>query len=301
MSTDPEETVTLPPNADSPAPSRVEVDCSGLSDKGLVRHNNEDHFVISRFGRYLKPLLTNITNPPPCEYQQDGYGMTVADGVGGHRGGEIASEMAIRTLRELVLDTSDWIISTGRPEAQRVMSRMADRYRKIDAALTARSETDPLLSNMATTMTLACSIGHSMVLTHIGDSRAYLYRSGKLHQLTRDHTLAQELLDRGEIQRLDDASELARHTLRRVLGSAGSYCGADVDRLSLADQDQVLLCTDGLTDMVANEAIAAALAEAANAAEACQKLVAAALKNGGKDNVTVALARYRFFPTGKVA
>ncbi|HYV35536.1 MAG TPA: protein phosphatase 2C domain-containing protein [Gemmataceae bacterium] len=295
MSSNPAETVDFELDADGSVPRRVEVDCSGLSDKGLVRQNNEDHFLIGRFGRFLKPLQTNIANPPPDDFLQEGYGLVVADGVGGHRGGEIASELAIRTLRELALDTSDWIISAGKLEAQRVMARMADRYRKIDAALTDRAQADPLLSKMATTMTLACSVGPSMILAHVGDSRAYLFRAGKLHQLTRDHTLAQEMLDQGEIQRLEDASQSTRHALMRVLGSAASYCTADVDHLALADQDQILLCTDGLTDMVANDVIAALVSESPTAAQACQKLVAEALKNGGKDNVTVVVGRYRIF------
>jgi protein phosphatase len=295
MKSDPADTAEFECATEFAVPRRVEADCSGLSDRGLVRQNNEDHFLISQFGRYMKPLLTNIANAPPDYFLQEGYGMVVADGVGGHHGGEIASQMAIQTLHQLVVDTSDWIFTKDTPETQRVMLRMAERYRKIDAALTTQAQTDPRLSKMATTMTLACSLGQHMVIAHVGDSRAYLYRSGKLHQLTRDHTLAQELLDQGEIQRLEDASQSVRHALMRVLGSSGGYCEADVDRMTLADHDQVLLCTDGLTDMLDNATIAAILRDASSATQACQQLVAGALKNGGNDNVTVALARYRFF------
>jgi protein phosphatase len=296
MNSELEDTAEEHPVQHPTAAPRVEVDCCGLSHQGLVRPNNEDHFLVARFGRFLEPLVTNITDPALEDMLEEGYAMIVADGVGGNRGGEVASALAIRTLRALVLATCDWIIGTGVPEAERVMQRMAERFPRIDAALTAQGETNPRLRDMATTMTLACSVGPSLIVANVGDSRAYLLRSGQLHQLTRDHTQAQVLLNLGVIRHLEEATVKLRHKLIRVLGSAGTYSKPDVQHLTLADHDQVLLCTDGLTDMVDDAAIAAVLREAPGATEACQRLVANALHNGGRDNVTVALARYRMMP-----
>jgi protein phosphatase len=270
----------------------VEVDYGALSHAGLVRTNNEDHFLLARFGRFLTPLLTNLTSPRPSNFAEEGYGLVVADGIGGSEGGEVASDMAIRILLDLVLATTDWILGTSVPDAGRVIERMAERYRRVDVALAQQAEADDRLAGMGTTMTLACNLGPSLILAHVGDSRAYLFRAGKLSRLTRDHTMAQALVDMGAISRQEEASALLRRTLTRALG-VGGPCRADVDRIALADQDRILLCTDGLTDMVADADIADVLREAPTAAEACQRLVDRALQNGGKDNVTVALAHYR--------
>jgi protein phosphatase len=153
---------------------------------------------------------------------------------------------------------------------------------------------DPGLRGMGTTMTLALSLGPSLLIGHVGDSRAYLFRPGVLLQLTRDHTVVQALVEAGRLTPAEAATHPFRHVLTRSLGSGPDRVEADFQRAWLADGDQLLLCTDGLTDMVDNAAIAAVLGGAATAEEACQALVALALKNGGKDNVTVALARYRF-------
>jgi protein phosphatase len=141
------------------------------------------------------------------------------------------------------------------------------------------------------------SLGTDLFLGHIGDSRAYLFRGEKLHQLTKDHTLAQALIDAG-IARADDTSTLAmRHVLTAALGSTGERTDPQVQRLHLSDGDQLLLCTDGLTEMVADNDIAAVLADANSSQAACQALIDLALAGGGKDNITVVLARYQFRQT----
>ena len=142
-------------------------------------------------------------------------------------------------------------------------------------------------------MTAAVGLGTRLVIGHIGDSRLYLFRRGKLHQLTRDHTLVQTMVDLGELTPEEAATHPRRHMLMRSLSAAGDASPGDFQQGTLADGDQLLLCTDGLTDMVDNETIASMLSRAASADEACQLLLGAALKNGGKDNVTIALARYR--------
>jgi PPM family protein phosphatase len=286
------ETDVLSRRGASPA---AQVDLAALSHPGKVRPNNEDHFLVVRFHRALQTLLTNLPEGlVPLRAEEAGYGLVVADGLGGMAAGEVASRSAIGTLINLALATPDWVLTGGGPEVERVMRRMAERYRRVDAALREQAAADPGLAGMGTTMTLACSLGADLVLAHVGGSRAYLLRGGTLHPLTRDHTLVQELVDRGVVRPEQAARHPFRHVLTRALGGAGGEIDAEVQRVALADGDQLLLCTDGLTDMVDPAAIGATLRGAASSNDACQALVELALQEGGKDNVTVVLARYRF-------
>src|SRR5215831_2525882 len=274
--------------------ARVRVELAAQSHQGLIRANNEDHYLVMRFGRALETMLTNLpADQFPARAEEVGYGLVVADGMGGPSAGEVASRLAIRTLLSLVLHTPDWILGTAERETEQAMERMAERLRSVSAALLDQGLGDPSLSGMGTTMTLAYSLGASLVIGHVGDSRAYLYRGGGLHQLTRDHTLVQSLVDIGCLTAEEAAVHPFRHRLTRFLGGRGAPLPADLQRAWLSDQDQLLLCTDGLTEMVDSAAIGSVLGSAATAEEACRTLVALALKNGGKDNVTVALARYR--------
>ena len=173
---------------------------------------------------------------------------------------------------------------------------MAERWQLVQEALRQRAEREPALAQMGTTMSAAVSLGTRLVVAHVGDSRVYIFRRGQLHQLTRDHTLVQTMLDLGALTPEQAATHPRRHMLLRSFNAAEDTIQADVQQALLADGDQLLLCTDGLTDMVDTEVISSVLSRAASADEACQVLLAAALKNGGKDNVTIALARYRFPP-----
>ncbi len=291
---------TLDPSAPAPWPqtgsANVQVDLGAASHQGLVRSGNEDHYLVARFGRSLETLLTNVpAEHIPKQVEEVGYALLVADGMGGAAAGEVASRSAISTLISLVLETPDWILSTGERDVERVLRRMEERYTRVDAALHDQGRDDANLAGMGTTMTLAASLGSTLVLGHVGDSRAYLYRGGQLHQLTRDHTIVQALVDIGSLRPDQAARHPFRHVLTHSLG-AGERLRGDFQQASLADNDQLLLCTDGLTEMVSPAAIAAVLGRSATADEACQTLVALALENGGRDNVTVVLARYRFGP-----
>jgi protein phosphatase len=274
--------------------SQVKVDLAAATNQGRVRPRNEDHYAVFRFGRTLETLFTNLPEDQiPKLSDETGYLMIVADGIGGVAGGKEASELAISLLHSLLLDTPDWILTTGARETERVLKRTEERYQRIDAALRYLGNSDPGLKGMGTTMTLAVSLGSNLIIGHIGDSRAYLYRAGKLLQLTRDHNLVQVLLAAGVIEPEEAATHPLRHMLMQSLGAGASALG-DFFRATIADDDQLLLCTDGLTDMVDNGTIALILAHANTAQDACSKLIEQALANGGKDNVTVALARYKF-------
>src|SRR5262245_44214640 len=239
---------------------RVRVDYSALTHQGLVRTNNEDHFFVSRFGRFLTPIATNLEGQATTLFEEEGFAMAVADGLGGAAGGDTASDLAIRGMLSLVFRTPDWIISTSDTAADRVMKRMIERYRRIDELLVEEAKYQPELRGMGTTLTVAANVGESLIVTHVGDSRAYLFRNKRLHQLTRDHTVAQALVDQGVIERKEDASERLKHSLTRLLGGTGQQCEADVQRILLHDQDALVLCTDGLTDMVDDATISAVLA-----------------------------------------
>jgi PPM family protein phosphatase len=286
------------PNAEASAGAgRVRVDYGAMTHQGHVRPNNEDHYFVSRFGRFLTTLTTNLEGQTNTLFEEEGYAMAVADGLGGAAGGERASDLAIRGMLSLVFRTPDWIISSSEGAAERVMKRMADRYRRIDEMLAEESKYEPELEGMGTTLTVACNVGESLIVTHVGDSRAYLFRDGRLHQLTHDHTVAQALLDQGVIERKEDAATRLQHSLTKLLGGGGNgrQCEADVQRILLHDRDVLVLCSDGLTDMVDDASITAILGSEPPAAEATQALVNLALHNGGRDNVTVIVARYGFF------
>ncbi len=274
---------------------RVRVDCGAVTNPGLLRPNNEDHYLVCRFGRYLTPLATNLDGHADTLFEEEGYGMVVADGLGGAAAGEKASELAVRAMLNLIINTPDWIISTTERDADRVLKRMAERFRMIDELLTQEALQDSQLHGMGTTMTLAANVGDSLIVTHVGDSRAYLFRAGKLHQLTHDHTVAQALVDQGVLKRTEEASVRLQHSLTKLLGGAGAQCEADMRRFGLADQDVLVLCSDGLTDMVDDAGITVILNTNEPAPKLAQALVDRALKNGGKDNVTVIVARYSFF------
>jgi protein phosphatase len=283
-----------------PYSGAVQVDLCGLSHPGKVRPNNEDHFLICRFGRFLEPVQTSLpAGTVPRRSEEQGYGMVVADGMGGASAGEEASRLAISGLIDLVLRTPDWILRLdGHHSPEEVLRRGSERYDHVNQSLREEAQRVPSLSGFGTTMTMAWSLGSDLFLAHVGDSRAYLLSGGRLRQLTRDHTLAQELVDRGHVDRKDAATHHLRHVLTQCLGDQGPQARPDVTRLELADQDSLLLCTDGLTEMVDQATIAEILAGDEPAQVTAQRLVGEALGAGGSDNVTVVVARYRGGVTG---
>jgi protein phosphatase len=274
--------------------SRVVVDLAAVSDRGLVRESNQDHYLVVRFRRSMERLLTNLqADQVRARADEVGYGFVVADGMGGPAGGEVASQMAISTLVNLALHEPDWVFGISPGDTRRRVQRMAKRWERVQEAIRARGDQEPALGQMGTTMIAAISLGTRLVIGHVGDSRVYVFRRGQLHQLTRDHTLVQTMVDLGELTPEEAATHPRREMLMRSFSAAGDVYFGDFQQTTLADGDQLLLCSDGLTDMVDNETIGSVLSRAASPDEACQSLVAAALKNGGKDNVTIALARYR--------
>jgi protein phosphatase len=274
--------------------TNVNVDLGALSHQGHVRENNEDSYLVLRFGRSLENLLTNLEDELlEQSYTITGYGMLVADGMGGMAGGEIASRLALSKLVELVVDTSDWVLSLKQErDVTTVLERMTDRFLQIDSAVRKEADHDYTLQGMGTTLTVAAVLGSNLLIGHVGDSRAYLLRGSNLRQLTTDHTLAQALIDAGVADPDDPASRSMRHVLTAAVGSLGQEVDPQVQRFKLEPGDQLLLCTDGLTETVADSTIAHVLQEATSAQSACRTLVDLALAGGGNDNITVVAAKF---------
>jgi PPM family protein phosphatase len=280
---------TLP----EPYSSHVEVDVTGQTHRGRVRESNEDNYLVARGGRSLQVLSSSLLEPLPISCEEIGYGMVVADGMGGAAGGEIASSTALVTLLDLVLTTPDWVLQTTEPMATEVVSRIHKRFFELDAAIAKRAEATPFLAGMGTTLTIAWSIGRDLFVGHVGDSRCYLFRKGSLHRLTKDQTLAQSMIDRGILKAGDNAARNFSHILTQAIGTSGESLRPEVHLSYLEDGDQILLCTDGLSDMVDDSIVAEILKQHDSSASCCDALVNAALEKGGLDNITVVLARYR--------
>jgi protein phosphatase len=288
-------TRVAPSDAESPRPwsSLVGVDLGALTHPGKVRANNEDHFLAARVGRSLLTLKTNLpAGAVPEQFDEVGYVLVVADGVGGASAGEVASSLAITAGINLTLKAPKWNMVMTADEVREHMDKMRYRFRQIDSILTEHARSDAALAGMSTTFTGAYSIGANLFLYHVGDSRAYLFRDGQLAQLTHDHTAAQALADAGWISPEEVARHHMRHILTRSLGGRGGDMEVEIQHSLLADGDRLLLCTDGLTEMVPDARIAEVLGRTESSEEACRALIDRALEAGGKDNVTAVLARY---------
>ena len=283
------------PNSVAKGPwSSLKVDLGASSHPGHVRENNEDSYLVMRFGRSLENVLTNLEEDLlERNYAMRGYGILVADGMGGAAGGEVASRFALGKLVELIVDTSDWTLSLQRHvDVTTVLRRMTERFLEIDDTLRREADRDHTLRGMGTTLTVAGVMGNDLIIGHVGDSRAYLLRDTGMKQLTTDHTLAQALIDAGVANRDDPASRSMRHVLTAAVGSLSEKDVPQVQLFKLSDDDQLLLCTDGLTETVEDAMIASVLCEAKSAQFACDELVNLALAGGGPDNITVVLARF---------
>ena len=272
----------------------LDVDLGAVSHQGLVRESNQDSYLVMKFGRSLENLMTNLDEDlVEQNYFMTGYGLLVADGMGGMAGGDVASRLALGKLVELIVDTSDWTLALQRhQDVMTVLERMTDRFLQIDRIIRKEADDDETLQGMGTTLTVAGAIGSDLIIGHVGDSRAYLLHGDKLTQLTTDHTLAQALIDAGVANPDDPASRSMRHVLTAAVGSLGEQVDPQVQRFELNGGDRLLLCTDGLTEMVDDETIAQVLHEAKSAQGACQDLVDLALAGGGTDNVTAVLAHF---------
>ena len=229
---------------------------AGVTDIGLHRKRNEDHYFIDT----------------------DRGVFLVCDGMGGHKGGDVASQMAVETLRQnLWWSTADDIVPGLRNAVKLTNKAIYDKGRS-----------DESLYEMGTTLTVAVIHDGSLVVAHVGDSSLFHYKEGKLRKITRDHTLAEQMLTDGLLKPEDIQSNVYNHVLTRAVG-VENHVEVDIYQQDVGQGDWILLCTDGLTDLVTDSEISEFLGSAHDAQETAQELVNLALGKGGYDNITIVL------------
>ncbi|EUJ49318.1 Stp1/IreP family PP2C-type Ser/Thr phosphatase [Paenilisteria rocourtiae] len=233
------------------------------TDRGRIRNHNEDNGGI--FENQLGiPLVI------------------VADGMGGHQAGDVASEMAVRLLSD------SWKNVTDLKSATEIDSWFREAIQAVNEQILAHAKQDSTLKGMGTTLVAAIFSNSQIIVANVGDSRGYLLKNGVLEQLTEDHSLVNELLRKGEITKEDAENHPRKNILLRALGIEGNV-ETDVFILPFQPKDQLLLCSDGLSNMLTEQEIEAVLTSKRTLAEKADIFITKANANGGEDNITVLL------------
>jgi PPM family protein phosphatase len=240
------------------------VEIAGLSDVGRLRENNEDSFL------YWEPASDE-------EFRRKGRLAVVADGMGGYEGGQEASRLAVETVRNIYDNRFDGDAQSTLVAAMETAHRTIQSY----------ASEHPKLTGMGTTCTAISIVGRELSFAHVGDSRLYLIRSETVSRLTRDHSYVGKLVESGIVRSEDAEAHPQRHILTAALGSGKEVSPDAPERQILLEEgDSLLLCTDGLWSLIAEQTLAY-IVRMNTPAKACSELIQVALDRGGPDNITV--------------
>ena len=287
----------LPADESRPLSARMRVEFGTATHSGHVRKHNEDHFLILRLTRAQDVVATSLASADlPAPFEEHGYAMLIADGLGKDGTGSMASRVALSTIAHLALHHGKWNVRVDRQISQELYERAEWFYNRADEAVAATRRSNSAVEDIATALTVAYSAGADLTVAHVGHTRAYLHRRGGLLRLTEDHTIDRHLARIGRPVSVERRGKDLQHILTDAVGARGDRPMVEVEQFSLEDGDTVLLCTNGLTDMVPETQIADVLAARRRSQEQCDMLIGLALGAGGDDNVTVVVAQYRLPP-----
>jgi serine/threonine protein phosphatase PrpC len=283
--------MAAPPGAVGRKPFDDEIDVYGLTHPGRVRPDNQDHFLICAL---RKQMVVHRTSLPETEHLMAGperlaFLAMVADGVGGGVRGEEASRIALEAVTRYVSGTMRSYYAAGSADDVEFYEALQEGALQCHAELRRRGEEDPDYQGMATTLTLYLGVWPRAFLLQVGDSRCYIYRNGELSQITRDQTMAQELIDLGVLTHADAAATRYARTLSSSLG--GRQTDPVVTRFDMNWGTVVMLCSDGLTAHVSDDRIREQLRSMTSAKQVCEDLLQQALEDGGSDNITIIVGR----------
>jgi serine/threonine protein phosphatase PrpC len=270
-------------------PRDTEIDTFGLTHRGLVRPTNQDHFLIGSLRQRFNVRLSSLPDLSELPLAEDRLAslMMVADGVGGGRKGEEASELAINALTRYITETVRCYYSADKGDTDFTRA-LEDAAYRCHQKVVEEGGRHPEFEGMATTLTLFIGVWPWCYLLQVGDSRYYQFRQGNLIQISRDQTMAQELIDSGLF-----AAAVNKTLLTNVLSSSigGPETAPVVKRLPNSWSTTHLICTDGLTKHVSDERIAERLRTMKSAQQVCEDLLKDALEGGGTDNITIVVGR----------
>jgi protein phosphatase len=258
----------------------------GRTDIGRAREHNEDAFVAADFATLtpLEPL------PAALRFGVDRPGplLMVADGMGGAAAGEIASAMAVTAVLETLGET-DYAAAASDPDL--FAAALRGVLETVNGQIHNHATANLAHRGMGTTATLAVTVGDTLYVAQVGDSRAYLVRNGEARQLTKDQSLIQKLIDDGELTPEEAERSERRNIILQALGPE-PLVRVDVTHQRLRRGDAVIICTDGLSGLVSATELARAADEEPTVADVCDRLIGAANTAGGFDNITVVAARF---------
>jgi protein phosphatase len=257
--------------------------------RGNWRPTNQDHYAVIRRVRAQQLLLSNLPDHNKLLPIPDvAYGMAVADGMGATAHGDLASQLAIRTAWDLASRATSWVMRLADLNSQELSERIEGFSFLMQKAFEEEFQSNPEFDRSGTTWTCAYLVSSFAVVAALGDSPCFLWRKGTMRQISTDHTVEQEFVAAGV--RPEIAGKY-RHVLTRCFASTSPSARPDVHHLRLHSDDQLLICTDGLTDMIDADCVAGCLDRAPDPQTACDQLIERALAAGGHDNVTAVLAR----------
>lgn len=272
-------------------PRDEDIDVYGLTHPGKVRKENQDHFLIASL---TKQMIVGQTSLPLetqelVEPERLASLAMVADGVGSGGGGEEASREALQAVAQYVGRSTRAFYTADVSEPEVFTQVLTDAALSCHASLLERAEHDPDHKRFGTTLTLWLGLWPQAYLLQVGDSRCYLFREGKLAQLSRDQTMAQELVDQGVMERTGAFSSKWAHVLSSAIG--GHQAAPIVTRVVRDWGTIVLICSDGLTKHVSDEQIAKRLGSLTSSQQTCEELLQDALDDGGSDNISIIIGR----------
>lgn len=272
-------------------PTDDELDVFGLTHPGKVRSTNQDHFLICSLKKQMQVHLSSIPGVEqlPMLNERLAFLAVVADGVGGGAAGEVASRVAVERVTRYIAHGIQCYYASDPDDDHALLESLQDAAMRCHAEILEQGRDEPELGGMATTLTLWLGLWPRAYLLQVGDSRCYLLRGGELMQISRDQTMAQELVDAGVLARAEAHRTRWAHMLSSSIG--GRQTAPIVTRLDQQWNNAGLLCSDGLTNHVADARIRERLLEMTSARQACETLLQDALDGGGTDNITILVGR----------
>ena len=273
------------------SPRDEEIDVYGLTHPGSVRIENQDHFLICALKKQMVVRLTSLPDADNLMAEPERLASLamVADGVGGGAKGADASRIALEAVAKYVSSSMRCYYAQGLADDRELSETLQEGALQWHLELVRRGEENQEYRGMATTLTLYLGVWPRAYLLQVGDSRAYLLRRNELIQISRDQTMAEELVDLGVLTRADASDSPLAHRLSSSIG--GSQTAPVVTRFNMAWGNVLLLCSDGITKHVSDERLRERLRSMTSAKQVCEDLLQDALEGGGSDNITVIVGR----------